>query len=99
MLPPPTTMPIWTPSAVDLGDLAGDERAERRIDAVRAVAEQRLAGQLQQDAPVAERPAIGRSRSPGRRARSRSRSQVFSELVAGEAADTDVLADRRDRRR
>ena len=45
---------------VDLADLAGDECAERRIDAVRAVAEERLAGQLEQDAPVAQRPAIGR---------------------------------------
>ena len=35
--------------AVDLGDLARDERADRRVDAVLAIAEQRLAGQLEQD--------------------------------------------------
>ena len=49
--------------AVDLGDLARDERAERRVDAVRAIAEQRLAGQLEQDPPVAQRRvAVRRSR-------------------------------------
>jgi hypothetical protein len=37
---------------VDGRDLAGDEGAEGRIDAVLAVAEQRLAGQLQEDAPI-----------------------------------------------
>ena len=76
MLPPPTTIPTWTPSAMDLGDLAGDERAERRVDAVRAVAEQRLAGQLEQDPLVAEpvpvRPivAVGPSLTAPPRARS-----------------------------
>ena len=35
---------------VDLADLAGDERAERGIDAVLAIAQQGLAGQLEQDA-------------------------------------------------
>ena len=49
-------------AGVDLGHLAGDERAERRVDAVRPVAEQRLAGQLQQDPLVAER----RPGEPGR---------------------------------
>ena len=73
MLPPPTTMPIWTPSAVDLGDLAGDERAERRVDAVRAVAEQGLAGQLEQDPLVAQRPP---SAGDGRRAGDAGRSSV-----------------------
>ena len=91
MLPPPTTMPTWTPSAVDLGDLAGDERAERRVDAVLAIAEERLAGQLEQDPPVAERLRRGSSRSPAGVA-----SQLLPERVAGEAADPDVLADRGD---
>ena len=49
MLPPPTTMPTWTPRPWTSRDLAGDERAERRVDAVLAVAEQGLAGQLEQD--------------------------------------------------
>ena len=93
MLPPPTTIPTWTPSAADLGDLAGDERAERRVDAVGAVAEERLAGQLEQDPPVADaRRGAVRARA-GRR---RRRSQLLPERVAGEAADADVLADRGD---
>ena len=41
-------------ATVDLGDLAGDERAELGIDAVRAVTEQRLAGQLEEDPLVAK---------------------------------------------
>ena len=64
MLPPPTTMPTWTPSAVDLGDLARDERAEGRIHAVLAVAEQRLAGQLEEDPAIAEVLSRSRSRGP-----------------------------------
>ena len=59
MLPPPTTIPIWTPSAVDLRDLAGDERADGRVDAVLAIAEQRLAGQLEQDPAIAQRLRLG----------------------------------------
>ena len=54
MLPPPTTIPTWTPRRWTSRDLAGDERAERRIDAVGPVAEERLAGQLEQDPLVAE---------------------------------------------
>ena len=58
--------------AVDLRDLAGDERADGRVDAVLAIAEQRLAGQLEQDPPVAQRrrlacravAASGHSSSP-----------------------------------
>ena len=38
---------------VDVFDLICDERAELRVDAVRPVAQQGLAGQLEQDAPVA----------------------------------------------
>ena len=77
---------------VDLGDLAGDERAERRVDAVLAVAEERLAGQLEQDPAVADAavPAIAPVAE-------RRRSQLLPERVAGEPADPDVLADRRDR--
>ena len=41
--------------AVDLGDLPGDEHADGRVDAVLAVAEERLAGQLEQDPAVAQR--------------------------------------------
>ena len=50
---------------VDLGDLARDERAERRVHAVLAIAEEGLAGQLEQDPAVAE-PALdgGRHRPP-----------------------------------
>ena len=77
---------------MDLRDLAGDERAERRVDAVLAIAEQRLAGQLEQD------PAIAQRLSPRRpRVGRRVRSQLLPERVALEAADPDVLADRRDR--
>ncbi len=47
---------------VDRARPGGDERAERRVDAVLAVAEQGLAGQLEQDPPVAE-VACGRGRS------------------------------------
>ena len=50
---------------VDLADLAGDERAERRVDAVLAVAEQGLAGQLEQDAPIAQRRRVGRRQRAG----------------------------------
>ena len=39
---------------VDLRHLAGDERAELGVDAVGPVAQERLAGQLQQDPVVAE---------------------------------------------
>ncbi len=39
---------------LDLGDLPRDERAELGIDAVLPLAQQRLARQLEQDAPVAE---------------------------------------------
>ena len=63
MFPPPTTMPTSTPRRVDLGDLARDERAERRVDAVLAIAQQRLAGQLEQDPVVAE-AAVRRARGP-----------------------------------
>ena len=46
--------------AVDLGDLARDERAHGRIDPVGPVAEQGLTGQLEQDPLVAERAAVRR---------------------------------------
>ena len=45
--------------AVDLRDLAGDERADGGVDAVLAIAEQRLAGQLEQDALIAQRLRLG----------------------------------------
>src|SRR4029079_15843629 len=72
---------------VDLGDLAGDERAERRVDAVRPVAEQRLAGQLEQDPVVAEPvaiadgpPGVAHSSSP-RAERVRRRTRMFSPIL------------------
>ncbi len=49
---------------MDLGHLVGDERAERRIDAVLAVAQERFAGQLEQDAPISKRAPF-RCRKPG----------------------------------
>ena len=55
--------------AVDLRDLAGDERADRRVDAVRAIPEQRLARQLEQDPAVAQaarRPEAGSVTAPPR---------------------------------
>ena len=45
--------------AVDLRHLAGDERADGGVDAVLAIAEQRLAGQLEQDALVAQGLRLG----------------------------------------
>ena len=62
MLPPPTTMPTSTPVAWTAADLLRDERAELGIDAVLALAEERLAGELEQDAAVARRPSGGRCR-------------------------------------
>ena len=46
--------------AVDLRDLLGDERTELRVDAVLAVAQEGLAGQLEQDPLVAQGLAVGR---------------------------------------
>ena len=49
-------------------DLAGDERADGRVDAVLAVAEERLAGQLEQDPAVARRrPRADRRRAVAHR--------------------------------
>ena len=92
MLPPPTTMPTSTPRRMDFGNLLGDERAERRVDAVRAVAEQRLAGQLEEDPAV---PRARPARRPGRRPRRglahssspsayrvNRRTRMFSPIVA-----------------
>ena len=68
----------------------GDERAERRVDAVLAVAEEGLAGQLEQDAPVAERrrppssgspPGVAHSSSPTSK-RTKRRTRMFSPIVA-----------------
>ena len=71
--------------AVDLGDLAGDERADRRVDAVLTVPEQRLAGQLEQDPPVAQRRdgggGLGHSSSPSAK-RVKRRTRMFSPIVA-----------------
>ena len=62
-------------AGVDLRHLAGDELAELGIDAVRAVAEQRLAGQLQQDPVVAKPvPVLPACRSDVRVAHSSSPS-------------------------
>ena len=46
---------------VDVRDLLRDERAERGVDAVLALAEEGLAGELEQDPAVAE-PAVGGGR-------------------------------------
>ena len=74
---------------VDRGDLAGDERAERGIDAVLAIAQQGLARQLQQDALVAHRlvavhpgdPGLAHSSSPTSK-RTKRRTLMFSPIVA-----------------
>ena len=67
MLPPPTTMPTWTPRRVDLARPGAAMNAQNAgIDAVRPVAEERLAGQLQQDPPVADRRLRGRGSLVGR---------------------------------
>ena len=44
---------------VDVLDLVRDERAERRIDTVRPVAQQRLAGELEQDPAEPDTAAVG----------------------------------------
>ena len=51
---------------MDLRDLPRDERAELGVDAVRAVAEQRLSGQLQEDPAVAELAGVRREDSASR---------------------------------
>ena len=56
MLPPPTTMPIWTPSRRTSATCSAMNAQNVGIDAVLAVAEERLAGQLEEDPPVAEPP-------------------------------------------
>ena len=74
---------------VDRGDLAGDERAEPRIHAVLAIAEEGLAGQLQQDPPIADRPVslgpgrpgVTHSSSPTSK-RTKRRTLMFSPIVA-----------------
>ena len=74
---------------VDRGDLARDERAESRIHAILAVAEEGLAGQLQQDALVLDRripigpgrPGIAHSSSPTSK-RTKRRTLMFSPIVA-----------------
>ena len=55
MLPPPTTIADLDAEPVDLRDLPRDEHADGRVDAVLAVTEEGLAGQLEQDALVAQR--------------------------------------------
>ena len=47
---------------VDVLDLVGDERAERRVDAVRPIAQQCLAGQLEQDPAEPDTAAVGHHR-------------------------------------
>ena len=61
MLPPPTTMPTWTPIAWSGRDLLRDERAEGGVHAVLALAQEGLAGELEQDPAVPE-PAFGGGR-------------------------------------
>ena len=54
MLPPPMTRQTSTPSAWTDFDLVGDARDHGRVEAVLALAHQRLAGHLQQDAAIFE---------------------------------------------
>ena len=53
MLPPPITIGDLDAEARDLGDLVGDARDDRRLDAERLAAEERFPGELQQDPAVA----------------------------------------------
>ena len=52
MLPPPMTIAVSTPIALDLGDVLGDLRRDGRIDAVGLLAHQGFAGEFQEDAFV-----------------------------------------------
>ena len=52
MLPPPRTTATCTPGAGDLDQFAGDALEHGRVDAVVGLAQQRLAGELHQDAFV-----------------------------------------------
>ena len=56
MLPPPITRHSSTPSACTDFDFRRDARDHRRVEPVLALAHQRLAGKLQQDAAVLQRP-------------------------------------------
>ena len=59
MLPPPITTATSTPEPRHLGDLGDDAIDHLAIDAVRILAHQRFARQLEQDAPVARARAAG----------------------------------------
>ena len=52
MLPPPMTTATCTPALDDALDLAGQLLHDRRVDAVGDAAHERLAAELEQDAPV-----------------------------------------------
>ncbi len=89
-------MPTWTPMRVDHRHLARDEGAERGVDTVLALAEQGLAGELEQD-PAVAKPAVGgaapalarlagrcrlgHSSSPSAK-RTKRRTRMFSPIVA-----------------
>ena len=92
MLPPPTTIPIWTPSALTWAIWRAIVRQNSGIDPVLAVAEEGLAGQLEQDPPVADRlgpggrsrngrPGLAHSSSPSSK-RTNRRTRMFSPIVA-----------------
>src|SRR6185369_9423562 len=76
-------------AAANLRDLIGDERADGRIDAVRATPEEGLARQLQEDSPVAGRAfrvtsrlrAVAHLSSPSAK-RTNRRTWMFSPIVA-----------------
>ena len=59
MLPPPITTAGLHAERLNLGDVLGDARGDGRVDAVRLVAHQGFARQLQEDAFVEGGEAAG----------------------------------------
>ena len=86
MLPPPTTMPIWTPRPWISATWRAMNAQNAGSTPYGAIAEQRLAGQLEQDPAVAQRrrlaeAALGHSSSPSAY-RVKRRTRMFSPIVA-----------------
>ena len=94
MFPPPMTIGHLDAEARDLGDLVGDARDHRRLDAEGLAAEERLPGELQQDPAVAglPRPSTSSARRLRRRGRRRLLLDALAHLEAHEADDARVLA-------
>ena len=90
MLPPPTTMPTWTPSLWTVATWLAMNAQNAGVHPVLAVAEERLAGQLEEDAAVAQwrrravRPgAPGPAHSPSPTSkRTKRRTLMFSPILA-----------------